>query len=338
MQSAGQMNHRIHRNANADMPGPIGRSRGTRQPGACDGRELCDDASCQEPSTAPPVLGRSWMPGSGAGNLARRIVAGLSAVGSAFESAGRYFERGPGEWLPRYGYLFVTQIDLAFPSLRLIGAKPFNGQNNRLKIFHGILDACDVSIMVETGTFRGTTTEYMGRRFSGKIYTCEVRQRYFEYARRRLEEFANIEVRLSDSKRLLEYLFGQPLLPGTSIFFYLDAHWNREVPLLDEISLILNSNIPAVVMIDDFEVPFDEGYGFDTFGQGKRLSLRLLRDFRERIDGAYFPSAPAATESGPRRGCMVFTTSDELDRRLKTLSGLRRATPRDWDLYDYSPA
>jgi predicted O-methyltransferase YrrM len=261
----------------------------------------------------------------------------LSAAVSASESAGRYLERGRGSWLARYGYLLAAQIDLAIPSLRLVGANPFNGQVNRLDIFREILDVCNISVIVETGTCRGATTEYMGRIFSGKIYSCEVNRRYFEYAKRRLANLTNVEVQLIDSRRLLEQLFNLRLLRGKSIFFYLDAHWNEDLPLLGEISLILNSNVPAVVMIDDFEVPSDQGYGYDTYGQRKKLCLQMLNGFRDQTEYAYFPALPAVKETGPRRGCIVFTTSVELDQRLRTLLSLRRATQHDWSFYGLWP-
>ncbi len=259
-----------------------------------------------------------------------RINAYLSAAMGASESAGRYLERGRLSWLARYGDLLAAQIDLAIPSLRLVGANPFNGQANRMDIFRAILDVCNISIIVETGTCRGATTEYMGRNFGGKIYSCEVNRRYFEYAKRRLADLTNVEVQLIDSRRLLEQLFNLPLLQGESIFFYLDAHWNKDLPLLGEISLILNSNIRPVAMIDDFEVPSDQGYGYDTYGQRKKLCLQMLNGFRDQMEYVYFPALPAVKETGPRRGCLVFTTSVELDQRLRTLPCLRRATQQDW--------
>jgi len=267
-------------------------------------------------------------------SLARaRIAAYLSAAVGASESLGRYLERGRGSWLARYGYLLAAQIDLAIPSLRLVGANPFNGQRNRLDIFRAIVDVCNISIIVETGTCRGATTEYMGRNFSGKIYSCEVNRRYFEYAKRRLAHLTNVEVQRIDSRRFLEQLFNLRPVQGKSIFFYLDAHWNKDLPLLGEIALILNSNIRAVVMIDDFEVPFDQGYGYDTYGQGKKLCLQMLKGFRDQMERAYFPALPAVKETGPRRGFIVFTTSVELDQRLGTLPSLRRATQHDWSFY-----
>ena len=266
-----------------------------------------------------------------------RIDACLSGAAGWPESAGRYLERGRGEWLARYGYLLAAQIDLAIPSLGLVGAKPFNGQVKRMDIFRAILDVCKISMIVETGTCRGATTEYMARNFSGPVYSCDLNRRYFEYAKRRLAGWPNVEVQLTDSRRLLQQLFELPLQRDRVVFLYLDAHWNKDLPLLGEVSLILNSPISAVAMIDDFEVPFDQGYGYDTYGQGKKLCLQMLSGFRDQLEYVYFPALPAMKESGPRRGCLVFTTSTVLDQQLQTLPSLKRGTQNDWSVYGSQP-
>lgn len=252
---------------------------------------------------------------------------------SAGDSFGRYLERGRGAWLARYGYLAAAQIDLALPSLRLVGANAFNGQVNRMDVFRAIMDTCGISAVVETGTCRGATTEHMGKNFSGKIYSCELDPRYFEYAQTRLKLVDNIELYLLDSRKLLEKLFRETFSQNDTIFYYLDAHWNKDLPLLDEISLILSSNIPAVIMIDDFEVPFDEGYGFDTYGSTKKLCLSMLSGIHDRMKYSYFPALRGETETGCRRGSIIVATSANLDQRLAMLSGLRRATERDWNHY-----
>lgn len=258
----------------------------------------------------------------------------LAAAIGAGDALGRYLERSRFSWLPQYCYLAAAQIDLAIPSLGLVGAHPFNGQVNRMAIFQDILEICDIATLVETGTCRGATTEYMARHFHGKIYSSEIDPRYFDYAKARLKDFPSVELRLMDSRRLLESLFREKALGAGPVFYYLDAHWNRDLPLLEEIDLILNSGVPSVVMVDDFEVPFDEGFGFDTYGEGRKLCLSMLGGFRDRLAYTYFPALPGAADSGPRRGAVIFATTGELDERLAALASLRRATGQDWDYYD----
>jgi hypothetical protein len=258
----------------------------------------------------------------------------LAAAIGAGDALGRYLERSRFSWLPQYCYLAAAQIDLAIPALGLVGAHPFNGQVNRMAIFRDIVDICDIATLVETGTCRGATTEYMARHFRGKIYSSEIDQRYFEYAKARLKDFDAVELQLMDSRRLLEKLFREAALAGGAVFYYLDAHWNKDLPLLEEIELILNSDVPSVVMVDDFEVPFDQGFGFDTYGEGRKLCLSMLSGFRDRLPYIYFPALPAAADSGPRRGAVIFATTPGLDAKLAALASLRRATGQDWGCYD----
>ena len=45
----------------------------------------------------------------------------------------------------------------------------------------------------------------------------------------------------------------------------------------DEAELAVSNFSKAVLMIDDFNVPDDPGYGFDDYGPGKRLDINYLR-------------------------------------------------------------
>jgi hypothetical protein len=92
-------------------------------------------------------------------------------------------------------------------------------------------------------------------------------------------------------------LFDGPLrgFAGRTILFYLDAHWNDDLPLEEELELIFSVHPHAVVMIDDFQVPDDPGYQFDEYGPGKALTPALitpvvsefLGGFAERSFGNY---------------------------------------------------
>ena len=107
-----------------------------------------------------------------------------------------------------------------------------------------------------------------------------------------------------------QFLSALPLPHDTRTFFYLDAHWNKDLPLADETEFIIKTYRSFVIMIDDFQVPGDPGYCFDDYGPGKSLSLR---DFPFEGDSritAYFPSRHSSRESGIRRGCIVLFSLD----------------------------
>ena len=121
-------------------------------------------------------------------------------------------------------------------------------------------------------------------------------------------------------------LFDGPLraLAGSCLFFYLDAHWNDDLPLAEELETILSHCSAAVVMIDDFQVPFDAGYGHDDYGFGKALTsgyiASVVSGYRLRV---LYPSTPSAEEGGARRGCVVLAKHPAHISRLSSLPLLR---------------
>lgn len=56
-----------------------------------------------------------------------------------------------------------------------------------------------------------------------------------------------------------------------STFFHLDAHWDDDLPLRNEVQVIVES-----WKIDDFQVPDDLGNGFDDYGGEKTISLSFV--------------------------------------------------------------
>ena len=108
-------------------------------------------------------------------------------------------------------------------------------------------------------------------------------------------------MRLTDSCSELRFLLAkQPL--GT-LLYYLDAHWQENLPLQEEIKLILAYGQPAAIMIDDFAVPGDPDYGYDDYGPGKTLSLSLLAQIEPR--GAALFSRRCQHPRRPGRGAVV---------------------------------
>lgn len=246
---------------------------------------------------------------------------------------GMAFQRRRALRLTRCASVLAAGFDFANSSVRGSGDGPFNGQMGRVNIFHALLDACEISCIVETGTYRGATTGYMAKYFNERIYSCELNPRYFYYAKWRLASFTNVTLLLVDSRYFLAGLLQRRLLQGKSVFFYLDSHWYRDLPLRGEVSLILSYHNSAVVMIDDFQVPFDGDYGYDVFGPCGRLCLSILSAFRAKMNALYFPATPGKDETGAKRGCVVFTNSPSLAQKLATITVLRPATDSDWNLY-----
>jgi hypothetical protein len=93
-----------------------------------------------------------------------------------------------------------------------------------------------------------------------------------------------------------------------SLFVYLDAHWNDDLPLAEELEIVFGACPNAIVMIDDFQVPFDDGYGYDDYGTGRSLTAELVEPtIAAHSLQVFYPSTPSLQETGARRGCAVIT-------------------------------
>jgi hypothetical protein len=215
---------------------------------------------------------------------------------------------------------------ILFPSRVAAWGGPFNGQLARQALFRDIIDSCRPSAIVETGTYRGTTTEFLAD--TGlPIYSIESDRRNYGFARARLWRRRNVSLFCGDSRETLHKLIDGPLHPlasSSSLFFYLDAHWNDDLPLAGELELVFGHCSAAVVMIDDFQVPFDAGYAYDDYGAGKALVPQYIAP-AVSVHGlrAFYPSTPSTAESGKRRGCVVLANRSALVSGLSSLALLR---------------
>jgi predicted O-methyltransferase YrrM len=153
-------------------------------------------------------------------------------------------------------------LDTALDSFRTWSG-PFNGQNARQQIIRDLVFSVRIEQFVETGTFRGTTTEFLANLLGAPVFTVESQPRYFFVAKQRLAQYPWVTVELGDSRSFLRGLASKEELRGRRTLFYLDAHWERDLPLRDELAIIVQVWPNAVVVIDDFEVPDDPGYAFD---------------------------------------------------------------------------
>ena len=226
----------------------------------------------------------------------------------------------------------LTQVILGYidfyksPKLRVAWGGPFNGQSNRLQVFKSIIASVQPAAIIETGTHLGTTTEFMA--CTGlPTYTIEGHPRYYGFARARLWRRRNVKILRGDSRAELKRLFEGPLSGrgNTPLFCYLDAHWGEDLPLAEEIDIIFALSYNAVVMIDDFQVPDDPGYGFDSYGPEKSLNAEYIAPLLKAHGlRSYYPAAPSSEEVGERRGCVVLCKTTVLGAKLETLPLLRR--------------
>lgn len=241
---------------------------------------------------------------------------------------------GPGAW-PLIGPLYRSapgQFWRGFlrawlrPTRHNAFGGPMNGQLKRQAIFAGLCRRIPFGQAVETGSYFGDTTGLLADSIEGPVYTIEAQRYQHGYCRARHLLRSNVRCLQGDSRaRLRELLSGVDGDAMPPWFFYLDAHWEEDLPLFEELELILASGVSAVVMVDDFEVPGEPGYGFDDYGPGQALTAAYLRPLIEGSElAAFYPAAPPVTETGAVRGCVVLATPGLADRVAK-VEGLRAA-------------
>ena len=227
------------------------------------------------------------------------------------------------------GFDAAVALDLLNPELQYRWGGAFNGQVERCATFLEMIERLQPAALVETGTYRGTSTEFMARHFTGPIHSCEIDRRCFQGSRRKLARFPQVELAQSDSRAFLRYVLAR-LKPAAPLLVYLDAHWWDDLPLAEEIAIILGSGHDAAIMIDDFEVPDDAGYTFDDFGPGKRFCLDMLAFMADRPEPLFYPRARSEAETGSKRGALVISTGPRVTAALQAVTRLRGQSFAAW--------
>jgi hypothetical protein len=201
---------------------------------------------------------------------------------------------------------------------------PFNGQRRRQAAVEAMFQAVPFATVIETGTYRALTTMYLRRITDARIATVEVNPRYFEYSRRRLRRFEHVSQFLGHSPVVVERLRQDEEWQAEPVFFYLDAHWLDDLPLVEELHVIRKGWTDFVALIDDFKVEGDEGYQYDDYGPGKALELGLIAGVPEFADlHVFWPTCRAMRETGARRGWVVVATPGNMAEAVSGLEELR---------------
>jgi hypothetical protein len=226
-------------------------------------------------------------------------------------------------------YEIAGEMDhLATPALDPFDG-PFNGQENRRSLFDAIVSKLEIEAIVETGTYRASTTAYMAKATGLPVFSCEVVPRLFAYSRRRLEALRNAVIASQDSRAFLKALVSNTRFRGRRVLFYLDAHWYENLPLKEEMQIILGADLDPVIMADDFAVPGDPQYGFDDYGPGKALRITYLTPFADDALSYFFPRLSGDRETGKQRGCVVLCRPPTGELLHARIDGFFRLSWRD---------
>lgn len=212
-----------------------------------------------------------------------------------------------------------------FPERRAAWGGAFNGQTARVDLFRSLMEFLSPVAIIETGTYLGTTTEFLAE-FGLPVLTVEGHPRHYGFAKTRLRRRRNVVVHYGDSRTVLRRVLDEGLRPlaNQRLIFYLDAHWNADLPLAEELDIIFGRCSAAVVLIDDFQVQNDDGYGYDNYGPGKVLCSDYIAPIvaKHKVS-VFYPATHSLKESGARRGCVVLARGNQQGKILASLPLLR---------------
>ncbi len=170
-------------------------------------------------------------------------------------------------------YAFPEGMEI--PRLMPYQDYPWNGDHHlaaevlRLKEEHGLTKA------LETGTCLGSTTLWLSENFV-HVRTVEDDERYIAIARTRMCETTNVETHWERSSVIVALYAAD--------FYFLDAHWGEECPLLYELDFIGEHGHKPCILIHDFHVPGTD-FGYDCMPDGRPFNLDLIRGHLDRIYG-----------------------------------------------------
>lgn len=211
------------------------------------------------------------------------------------------------------------------PQWRKSWGGPLNGQHQRRLVVEEIFELFNPHIVIETGTFRGTSTLFFSQLFPGRVYSVDHSYRNLGFAKEQTRGRPNVFLHQGDSRLFVRSVLDNNVSPNELTFLYLDAHWSADLPLADEINIVKISGRRCIVMVDDFCVPEDIGYEYDSYGPEQSLTAEYLAANGHTDFTLFYPSAPSDQETGAKRGSVVFGTHPDIVSTLSKCRHLRIA-------------
>lgn len=178
-------------------------------------------------------------------------------------------------------------------------ARGFEGDELLGKEIARLCKIHNVNHIIETGTFRGATSKRLSE--LAPVYTVELIPENYEIAKENCKGYPVI-LKLGNSvDALREWL---PNLKRESLFLFLDAHWEKYNPLLDELHVIAVNGIKPVIAIHDFKVP-GKPFGFDSYA-GQDYDFEWIKDGLHEIYGEKFGYHYNQEAEGAMRGVIFI--------------------------------
>lgn len=160
----------------------------------------------------------------------------------------------------------------------------FNGDVFIEKKFIELKEQFQLTTAIETGSCFFSTAKWLGENFDN-VYTVEKNQEFAKYGIPKVEGMPNVHWSIGDSINWLPILTHKVI--EDKCIFFLDAHFEKHCPLLDELEIISNMALinPPVIAIHDFKTPNAE-LGYDSWN-GKDFDFELIQDSVKKLEYVY---------------------------------------------------
>lgn len=201
------------------------------------------------------------------------------------------------------------------PNLMPFQDQPFNGDTFVQAEFLKLKDKFNIDRVIETGSCLYSTTKWLGENFES-VKTIEINEDYSKYGIHKVKDMPNVTaiVGVSSVEWLNQvasvYESNPYIIHNFLHLFFLDAHWEENCPLLEELEAIskLRTTQKPVIVIHDFKVP-NQNLGYDTYN-GQPFELDWIKSKLEMIYGVngydyYYNSEETSTEI--KRGLIYIT-------------------------------
>jgi hypothetical protein len=192
----------------------------------------------------------------------------------------------------------------------------FHGDEYLLSLVDYIFRNENVERFVETGTNVGSTLAYVARKYKEiDCFSCEPDIRAFTLAQGHSMALPNAKIYNLDSLTFLERLKAEVSPPiARNTVFWLDAHgYGFEWPLKEEVQVISSAMERCYMFIDDFKVPGNRSFGYDSYG-GQECSFDYIKtNISTQKYRMYYPAySDRTSRHHPLRGWCLFVFGGEL--------------------------
>jgi predicted O-methyltransferase YrrM len=180
----------------------------------------------------------------------------------------------------------------------------FEGDTFLKDEFQKLIDLFKIETIVETGTYRGSTTVQLAKMVK-KVISIEVKKENYLIAKEKTKNIPEVNLFLGNSSELLPDILNHDDVKNKNLFFFLDAHWESYNPLIDELKVIAKAGLKPLIAIHDFKVPGTD-LGFDSYA-GQDYDLDWIKKELDNIYGENDYSYHYNTNAtGARRGVIFI--------------------------------